>query len=397
MEIEKLVYGGAGLSRAGGRVTLAPFVLPGETVRVGIEEEKRDLARARLLEVLRPAAARVEPRCPFFTFCGGCHYQHAAYEYQLEAKQAILREALRRVGKVEAPGQITVVSGPAWEYRNRAQFHIVRGRIGFLEAGSRRLCPVDRCPISSPRLNVSLAALSDMLRDSRFPRFVRSIELFTNENEVQVNILETGRGVAYHFFDWCAERIPGALEGALEYTVGADRFRVSHGTFFQVNRFLLERLVEEALATAEGETALDLYAGAGLFTLALARRFRTVTAVETGLGALGDLEFNAGRAGLVVAGKRAAAEAFLDQLDRAPDFVLADPPRAGLGQRAVRRLAELKPARLTIVACDPATLARDLAGLLAAGYTIERLALVDLFPQTYHLETVAHLSSSRAA
>ena len=168
-------------------------------------------------------------------------------------------------------------------------------------------------------------------------------------------------------------------------------WRVSGGSFFQANRFLVSRLIDQALDGVEGSTAIDLYAGVGLFSLPLARRFASVTAVESGTRAVEDLRFNAERAGASIQAERGNAEAFLERLQTTPDFVLLDPPRAGIGKRMVARLAELKPPRLAIVSCDPATLARDLAGLLDAGYRIERMTLVDLFPQTYHLETIVQL------
>ena len=230
-----------------------------------------------------------------------------------------------------------------------------------------------------------------MKGERRFPGFITSLELFTNESEVQVNVLESGRPVSKRFFDWCAEKIPGYAPDAIEYTVGAAVFRVHHKSFFQVNRFLIEALIAAALEGAEGETALDLYSGVGLFSMALARKFRTVTAVETSASAVRDLEFNAERAGVAVEVRREAVEAFLEAAENAPDFVLADPPRAGLGKHAVRDLLRLKPKQVTIVACDPATLARDLAALVAGGYKIEQLTLIDLFPQTFHIETVARL------
>jgi 23S rRNA (uracil1939-C5)-methyltransferase len=178
--------------------------------------------------------------------------------------------------------------------------------------------------------------------------------------------------------------------GALDYR---GEFRVSSNSFFQVNRFLIDRLAEAALDGAEGDSALDLYAGVGLFTLLLARRFQKVTAVESGGGASRDLRFNLDRAGLTqVRSDAATVEAFLEKLKRAPDFVLVDPPRAGLGKQVVERLKVLRPRLLTIVACDPATLARDLASLVAGGYKIQKITLVDLFPQTFHLETVVRLA-----
>jgi 23S rRNA (uracil1939-C5)-methyltransferase len=234
-----------------------------------------------------------------------------------------------------------------------------------------------------------------MLRDPRWPRFVRSVEVFTDETGVQVNVLESDRPVARRFFDWCAERMGGMMPEALDYR---GRFRVGRHSFFQVNRFLADRLVETALGETRGGSALDLYAGVGLFSLPLAVRFAEVTAVESVAAAAADLRFNAERA---LAGnlrvERRTAEAYLATLTQAPDFVLLDPPRAGMGAPVVRRLSELRPREIAIVACDPATLARDLAGLLAAGYRIDRMAMVDLFPQTFHLETVVRLVPTTAS
>lgn len=187
--------------------------------------------------------------------------------------------------------------------------------------------------------------------------------------------------------------MPGVSAPSLEYTACGERFRVSRHSFFQVNRFLVDRLVEAALEDVQGGAeAWDLYAGVGLFTLALGKRFQSVTAVEGGAGAAKDLELNAERAGTRVQVERSPVEAFLAQCESAPEFVLADPPRAGLGPGVVRELLRLRPAELVIVSCDPATLARDLAGLTAGGYRLSSLALVDLFPQTYHLEAIARLN-----
>jgi 23S rRNA (uracil1939-C5)-methyltransferase len=385
VRIEKLIYGGAGLARVDGQVALTPFVLPGELVETSVVRTRKDMIEARVTRVVEASPERIEPPCPYFTKCGGCHYQHANYEYQLQQKREILKDSLQRVGRITPPEEIGIVSGPAWEYRNRAQFHFDNGKAGFLEAGSHTLVPIDRCPISSPKLNEALAALNKMAADRRFPDFLRSLEIFTNEEQVQVNVVETegGRHTAKVFFEWCEQAIPGAVSGAIHY----GGFRVSYGSFFQVNRFLVDQLVAEAVGTASGERALDLFAGVGLFSRALLKQFRKVTAVETGASACRDLEVNVGHAKV----ERIQAGMFLEDLKVTPDFVLADPPRAGLGKAVVKELARLKPPRIAIVSCDPATLARDLAGLLADGYEIEKMTMVDLFPQTYHLESVTQL------
>jgi 23S rRNA (uracil1939-C5)-methyltransferase len=387
VNVEKLVYGGDGLARVDGRVVFAPYVLPAERALVQPEQEKPGLIRARTLQILDPAPQRVAPPCPYFGRCGGCHYQHAPYEYQLTAKRDILAEELRRLGKIEPPAEIGIVSAEPWGYRNRAQLHIANGRLGYWEARSHKLCAIDHCPISSPKVNEVIGILNGMLHDPRWPRFIRSLEVFTDEQQVQLNILETEKPVARRFFDWCAETIPGLSTGTLDYQ---GRFRVSSNSFFQVNRFLVDRLVETAIEGAEGDTALDLYSGVGLFSLPLARKFREVTAIESGTAAVRDLQFNAERNAIDnIRARQGTTEEYLSKLEQAPDFILLDPPRSGIGKTVVKRLLELKPSVITIVACDPATLARDLSAL---GYRIDRMTMVDLFPQTYHIETVVRLT-----
>ena len=380
--IEKWVYGGEAMARIEGRVVFVPFVLPGEIAKVHLKDGDM---RARLAGVVQAAPERVPPACPLFSRCGGCHYQHAPYEFQLARKVDILREQLRRVGKIKWEGEIATISGPPLGYRNRAQFHLENGKIGYLAPGSHDLVPVDgECPISSPRLNQALKEMRDRMTDRRFPNFVHSLELFTDETNVQVNILETDRPVAKSFYDWCQSTV------ALEYATTFGKFRVSPRSFFQVNRFLVDQLVEAAIGDASGRTALDLYAGVGLFSLPLARKFSRVAAVEGGVTAARDLEVNAQNAGLVIQHLQERVEDHLARITATPDFIVADPPRAGLGKTVVSHLSRLKAPRLTIVSCDPATLARDIAGL--TDYQIDQLTLIDLFPQTYHLETVARLS-----
>lgn len=393
LPVEKVIYGGAGLSRHEGRVVMTPFVLPGETVRVAVEKEKKDLIEARLLEVLQPSPNRVEAPCRIYSKCGGCQLQHATYEEQLTIKQANLREVLQRIGKLSAHEEIETISAEPWGYRNRIQLHLDGHRVGYRSHGTHRVVDADKCPVASPKLNDAIQSLRRMVRSHRFPRFVRSIELFTNEKDVQINILETmaGQRVARQFFDWCEQEIPGAATGPIDYAASGRSFRVHYRSFFQVNRFLIEPLVKAALEGASGDHAIELYAGVGLFTLALKQQFQKVTAVESVKSSIEDLEENARRAGVRITHHRANSDLYLETLEEAPAFVLADPPRAGLGPAVVRQFLRLKPAHVSIVSCDPATLARDLQSLIAGGYTIHSMTLVDLFPQTSHMETVTHL------
>jgi 23S rRNA (uracil1939-C5)-methyltransferase len=369
LTIEKLVYGGEGLARLDGKVVLMPFVLPGEVVRAEIDRAKNDLWRGRLIEVLEPSPARIAAGCPYFERCGGCQYQHIDYPVQLEQKREILREVLRRVGKIDFASDIDGISGEPWQYRNRVQLHVEDGKVGYFSMGSRDLCAIDHCPIASPKLNETIGKL-----DGNQAR--TALELFTNETEVQVNVVDRVPRPALTAFASLGVTTP------IEY----NGFQVSRNSFFQVNRFLIDRLVECAVRDSAGEWAVDLYAGVGLFSVKLAQRFAKVTAVESGASSFRDLQHN-----FVQEPANASVEDYLAGLSETPDFILADPPRAGLGKQVVKELARIRAPRLTIVSCDPATLARDLQNLIAGQYRIGKITLVDLFPQTFHLETVVEL------
>src|SRR5271165_4502742 len=275
LTIEKLVYGGEGLARLEGKVVLTPFVLPGEVVRVEIERAKNDLWRGRLIEVLQPSASRITPGCPYFQRCGGCQYQHMDYPFQLEQKRAILREVLQRVGKIEFADEIGAISGEPWQYRNRVQLHMEGGEVGYFGQGSRDLCAIDHCPIASPKLNETIGKIEA-------PQANTAVELFTNETDLQVNVVD---------------RVPRSALNALA-TLGVttpihyNGFQVSRNSFFQVNRFLIDRLVECAISDSKGEWAVDLYAGVGLFSVKLGERFGKVTAVESSSSGFRDLTQN---------------------------------------------------------------------------------------------------------
>jgi 23S rRNA (uracil1939-C5)-methyltransferase len=363
-----------------GRVVLVPYTLPGEKVQIRLQKG----IEAELEQVVAPSRERVSPVCSVFTQCGGCSYQHAPYEFEKTAKVEILREQLRRVGKIEYAADIPLIAGPELGYRNRVQLHLKDRRLGYLAAGSHQLVPVSNCPIASPRINQAIQDLERRLTEPKFPHFIHSLELFTNETDIQLNVLETERPVAQWFYKSC-----GSVVG-LDYATAFGTFRISPRSFFQVNRFLLEDLVRLALPEEGGASALDLYAGAGLFALPLAAKFKKVTAVESGTTAARDMQFTAERAEVHIEGVNARVEDYLERANSAPDFVLADPPRAGLGKVVVDHLNRLAPGRLTIISCDPATLARDLAGLKS--YRIEGITLIDLFPRTPHLETVVKLA-----
>ncbi len=414
--IEKLVYGGEGLARlkneqGAARVVLVPLVLPGERVSAEPMREDRGLVRARLETVLESSPQRDEPQCPYFARCGGCHYQHAAYGEQLRFQSEILKETLSRIGKLPAP-EPEVLAAEPWQYRNRSQFKVSkRGRefrLGYFERGSQRLLEVEQCPISSPGINALLPVLRELGKRRDFPDGPWELEILDSGSEA----LLTARGEAGFpetLVSAFREGIPALVSLAVEdsrrgayrvfgrghllYSAAGFDFRVSHGVFFQTNRYLADKLADAATRELQGELALDLFAGAGYFTLPLGRRFARVVAVESNPAAVRDLESNASRAGLIgIEFLRSSAERFLAEYKGPqPEAVLLDPPRAGLSRGTARLLASLGAPTIVYVSCDPATLARDLAELVRAGYRLERLLFVDLFPQTFHIESVAWL------
>jgi 23S rRNA (uracil1939-C5)-methyltransferase len=438
LTIEKLIYGGDGLARvpaAGderrGKTVFISGVLPGEIVEARAVEERKGYTRAEVVEIIAPSPERVAPACPHYERCGGCHYQHLSYPAQLEAKKQILRETILRGARVELP-EITVHSAEPWAFRNRTRMKITPGTefaIGYHGRGSHELEPVRECPISSPLINRALSLLWQMQSELAACESLREVQFFANHDDSGLRIeffihhatrpaelAEVTRsirermpevvGVAVFATGGAGEDADDAslestrlltragkpfIDGAdaLPYKVGNFSYQVSAGGFFQTNRHLTQRLVEIVAGGRKGHAALDLYAGGGLFTLPLAAVFEKVTAVEVAPVSYHDLVRNVPRHGVRTV--ESTTEDFLRTARAGWDFVVADPPRAGLGERTARLLAGLKAPRVVLVSCDPATLSRDLPALVTAGYQVEAAHIVDLFPQTYHMESVLHL------
>jgi 23S rRNA (uracil1939-C5)-methyltransferase len=434
LNIEKLIYGGDGLARlpAGsptdtdtdtnkdrgrGKAVFVPFVLAGEKIEAAITESKSGFARAKADKIVEPSAYRVAPPCPYFSRCGGCHYQHATYEYQLEIKKEILRENLRRIAKLELECEIQVHPSPPWNYRNRSRLQVrthPEFSAGYFKFASHELLAVEECPISSPLINRGIAALWKAGRAGKVVEGVREVEFFANADDTKLLLEflcapEARRAAVRAWAEELCASMPeiagvaafrepqkGVQEplvavgvNELTYRTKSRAYRVSAGAFFQTNRFLIDELVSIVTTGGSGDLALDLYAGVGLFSTALTA-FRHTVSVESSQTAVSDLQYN-----VPVNGKAVRAETERYLTERAArehaDLVVVDPPRSGLGDSVARALASLSAPRLTYVSCDPATLARDLVPLQAAGYRVEEAHLVDLFPQTYHLESVVQL------
>jgi len=433
-----MVYGGDGLARLpsadSGRsqAVFVPFVLSGEKIEASLTEQKSSFARARANSVLEKSPHRVEPSCPYFARCGGCDYQHASYPHQLEIKRDILRENLQRIARLELSSDIQLHPSPPWNYRNRSRLQVralPEFSAGYFKRGSREVLAVEQCPISSPLINRGIAALWDLGRTGKLPAGIEEVEFFANAEDTRLLIelscvpnlhRKQARACAEEFaaslaeiagvtaFRHSGKGAPEPLvtvgDSSLNYQIGNASYRVSAGSFFQTNRFLVEELVQIVADGRSGDLVLDLYAGVGLFSTALTN-FRHIISVESSQTSTADLTNNVPAHAKTVCD---SAEHFLTGIGEAqvgkrgalphrlatPDFIVVDPPRNGLGARVTGALAALQAGRITYVSCDPATLARDLVPLLAAGYRVGEVHLVDLFPQTFHLETIVQLHRS---
>ncbi len=419
VKIEKLVYGGEGLGHHEGHTVFVPFVLPDEFVTVRPFGRNKKFVRGRVQQVLTPSPERTAAPCPHFAICGGCHYQHIPYEAQLRYKAQILRETLGRIGRVTWDGPIATHASPPFGYRNRAQWKLrppeagAAGVIGYHQAGSSALCAVNECPILSPRLAAVLEALRNIVARGKAPVTLREVEAFADSADTKLLInagferFDAPPAALAEFFQNALPGIETILlhetsrdrfelfgPGFIHYEADGSRYRVGHLSFFQVNRFLVDELVRAVVGEESGRLALDLFAGVGLFTISLAKHFERVIGVESNLATARDLQANIEHAGANAQQVNISSESLLAEWKEAPDMVVLDPPRAGVSAEALARLAELAPARITYLSCDPATLARDLAALTGATgrHAIQEILLFDVFPQTYHIETLVRLS-----
>ncbi|MGC1584074.1 MAG: 23S rRNA (uracil(1939)-C(5))-methyltransferase RlmD [Candidatus Acidiferrales bacterium] len=421
VKIEKLIYGGDGLAHHEGATVFVPFVLPDETVVVVPTENKKKFVRGRLESVLTPSPERIAADCPHFITCGGCHYQHIPYEAQLRYKEQILRETLRRIGKIDWTGPIVAHASPPWGYRNRAQWKVRETglddapQIGYFQANSTSIVPIETCPILSPRLLATFEAVRELLASGGLPASLREVEAFADERdesvlltlsygkfpkapaETQQLLRETIPTLSSVLFqDVSQQRMDLKGPGSLTYSVGEFQYRVSHLSFFQVNRILVGELAQAvAEAAGSGELAYDIYAGVGLFSLPLSRQFRRVIGAESNPVAAHDFKANFGVPANRATGKLEIRETdavdFLRGVRQKPNCVVLDPPRAGLGSEGTAALRKLGPATIVYVSCEPSTLARDLEVFVAQGYAVSVVHIFDLFPQTFHIESMVKL------
>ena len=417
VNIEKLVYGGKGLGKIDDRVCFVPFVLPEEEVSVKITNEKKSFIECQPVEILKSSPYRVEPVCKYFTYCGGCDYMHIQYEKQVEYKKEIFLETLERIGKIkDIPLQNVFPSENPFHYRNRVQFKIYGEKVGFYQRESHNVINIDYCYLLKEELNQALAGLREVLPFLTFqpveahfysssegqmtvrfifPRRVKSFPL--GLKHLKAFLGETLVGAGIYQKDKIPKRI-NFIGSPFGYeTVGGYRFRVSADSFFQINRFQVKnmiQIVEEEAKNSDVSVAFDLYSGVGTFTIPMGRYIEKVFGVEINPYAVQDANHNKKLNKTPnVHFHRAPASQVLNYMKKKnPQLVLVDPPRTGLDKDTLNAILELPQLKkLIYISCNPSTLARDINKLVENGFQLTKTYMIDMFPQTYHIESITIL------
>ena len=421
IEITALVYGGKGLGRIDGKVVFVPFTAPGDIAEVEITVEKNGFSEGVLKKLVKPSLVRVEPECRFFGKCGGCSLQHMSYEGQVEWKQKILDETLRRIGKLEGvPFESPIASPSPFNYRSRARFHVDGARSGFFEGGSHRVVDMDSCPLLDPLVNETFADFKEAVLSVKGRPVIYSFEVGLSEADQKtvISILAAPSGG----FDWSellksvrhckgfevwvmkdrtrkGKFVRAEKDTRLVYEAGGVRFSAQISVFSQVNLGQNRRLVEKAAGFAGlsgKERVLDLYCGVGNLSLPMAKRAASVVGVESSGQAVEEARANAQRNAIKNAEfhEGDAADWLKQDLKKLEkdgmDVLILDPPRGGEPNIA-RALSNARPDRVVYVSCSPPTLARDIQKLAGLGYRVSSAVLVDMFPQTYHIESILGL------
>jgi 23S rRNA (uracil1939-C5)-methyltransferase len=419
VKIETVAFKGYGVTHLDGKVVFIPYAVTRDEGQVEIVEERKNYSMGRLKKILVPSPWRVEPLCPVFGQCGGCQWQHIDYAIQGELKKEILKEVLKRLGRLKELPSVGVASSPqSYDYRVRVQLKVKGKAIGYYQERSHKIVDIDHCPISHPLVNQIIRKLRE------------EISLFSRMAEIEINVSpEEGKGVlllhplsfdrrmedglrellqVHPVIKGCAVKQKGGLtlfnDPHLHFTTSLNRngekreikFRTSPGSFYQVNleqNRTLNRAVLQFLDVNENERVLDLYAGVGNFTLPLAVKAKEIIGIEENRTAVDDARFNAERNRIrncdFIQGR---VEDVLKRWKReSTDLILLDPPRMGC-KMALDQMVRLRPKKIVYISCEPTTLSRDLRLFSERGYSLKGLALIDMFPQTYHMEVVALLT-----
>lgn len=379
VEVKKIIPNGLGLCFAEKLTVFVPLSVVGDELKVEIRKLQGRTAFAKIVEIIKPSENRVEPKCEYFGVCGGCNFQQMSYESQLEAKLDILRDSLKRIGKIDFDEEIPIVASPKqYQYRLRSQWHLDtrKEKIGYFKRQSHEVVEAKSCPILVPKLEETLNDLRENLEYGTFFAEEINVEAASGKNDVSV---------------YSEELIEPTTE--IFYELDDEKYFFNARSFFQGNEYLIEELISAATENSEGNTAIDLFCGIGLFSLSLAKKFEKVIGVEANRTAVEYARKNAEHA------RASNTEFFPERVKHflsknesiEADQIVLDPPRSGVKRNTLENIADIDAGRITYVSCNPSTLARDLRILLDKNYEIEKITALDLFPQTHHVETVVQL------
>jgi len=417
--LEKFTYGGECMGRLpDGRAVFVPFGLPNEIVKIKLTQEKQNFARGEIIEIIKTSPERIQVKCKHFfsplllgeglgvRSCGGCHYQNLSYENQLKAKTEILSDQLRRIGKIENPPIQKMIPSPnEWNYRNNIQFHLTNeGKLGFINSKGNSAFAIEECHLPDKEIdsfwkelnfesNLNLERVSLRSGDENdLMLILESESLETPELEIEADVS------VIHVY----ENHPIVIAGQDHIFIKVlDKvFKISASSFFQVNTKMVEKMVEHLITqlpiTNSAITLLDIYCGVGLFSKFFASKYEKVIGIESSPSACEDFVFNLDEFDNVDL-YEGTAENILPKLEKqinTPTHVIVDPPRAGIDKLALDAIIKLKPQIIAYVSCDPSTLARDAARLMNGGYKLKQVTPFDLFPQTYHIESISIFESN---
>ncbi|WP_457568464.1 class I SAM-dependent RNA methyltransferase [Desulfurobacterium sp.] len=423
IEIEKLVYGGKGLGRHRGRTFFVPFTAPGDIVEIRETARKSGYSEGEVLKILKRSKNRTAPKCPYFGRCGGCDWQHIDYKAQVEFKKNILEENLQKIGRIKKPNIDEVIPSPSpWHYRNRAQLKVKNGKVGFYAKGTHEIVDIDTCYILKEDLAGAIPGIKELIKklatepaevhlyssskgevilklvyQGKFKKVTLNLEEI--RDILKINVI--GFGIYKTGESGYPERIKFFGKDFTYEHVDKFKFRVSADSFFQVNRYQVGNLIRKVSSGAMEYQYLlagDLYCGVGTLTIPVGRYVHRAFGIEASFPAVSDALFNKDINGLrnISFYCRETEEGIEIVKESNPDLIVIDPPRSGLSQRIVREIASIpRLKRIIYVSCNPSTLARDIALFYQHGVHMEKSKLIDMFPQTFHIETIAFLRKVR--
>ncbi len=406
ISIEKLIYGGYGLAKYGGKTLMIEYGLPQEVVDVEVLQEKKNYIIGRVRKVLKASEARRDAPCPYYEICGGCQLQHMEYAEQLRAKEDILLETLERIGKIKVNKIEKSLFAEEFGYRIKAQFKANDGLLGFYERRSHNIVNIDKCLLLHPSINELIPSLKELSKKLRVIEEIEAIYSPT-EGEFLLRLFsqeeigkEKLRKIMENYLPKAVVGV-GVYKDRKLYSLGRDflflqigpyTYRLSMDSFIQVNYMLWERFIESAMPEEKVEKALELHCGIGFFSLFLAKKSDFLLAYDSNGRAIKDAEYNAkvNSVSNITFGNERSSIALKRHAGEVIDLIFLDPPRSGLSEGEAQLILQNKPKHIIYVSCEPTTFARDLKVLAKGGYTLESLRMVDNFPNTYHIEAIAH-------